>query len=132
MIRQLSRQAIRALLEDHIRRQFQAEQDGCWYAVQNDINDELAEHRADIAAAFGVYEAERFWRIYVEEQLAFERDMRRNPQAGARRMMGGEPFSQALRPAVAQIEYRPVQPAGASPWASFFILIIVGAAALLF
>lgn len=86
----ISRAQVRALLDDHLRRQAGAHVDGRWYAVQNDINDELNDAAGYIGARFGAVEAERFLRLYAEEQLAFERDMRANPRQAAARFYPDE------------------------------------------
>jgi hypothetical protein len=113
-------------VEDHAHRQYQAEVAGRWHATQLDLNDELAEYRARIASEAGELEAERFMRIYAEEVLAYERDFRSNPRAGARRMAREEPPVNAMPPAalIGHVS-RPVMPL-------FIVFIIIGAAALLF
>ncbi|GEM_PF-6935987 len=137
---QLSRHAIRALVEDHARRQFAAEGDGRWHATQNDLNDELAQHRAEVAERAGEIEAERFMRIYAEEVLAYERDFHMSPRKGAVRMGAGSRvqadksyhWERPHPPAVVFPEIEAPKRESAAPGWIFVLIAVSGAAALLF
>ena len=139
MTPRLSRQAIRELVEDHARRQYAAECEGRWHAVQNDLNDELADAREMVRQRAGDLEAERFSRIYTEEVLAYERDFHSNPLAGARRMSEGyrdvgrqrQPQPQQPHQQVLQLAAPRRNPSQGTRILAI-ILIIAGAAALLF
>ena len=84
----VTRSSVRQLVERHIRAQMNGHVSGRWHAVQNDNNDELNEIASEIGRRCDQAEAERFLRLYAEEVLAIERDMRASPIAATHSLFG--------------------------------------------
>ena len=85
-----TRADVREMVEGHVRQLYEAEREGRFYAVQNDVNDEIRDAAAHIAVHEGEAAVERFGRMYAEEQLALERDFRANPGKNAARLFGAK------------------------------------------
>lgn len=122
----ISRKAVRKLVEEHARRQFIALGKGRWNAEQNDIADEMSDAVEHVRSEAGDVAAEQFRRVYTEEVLALERDMRADPVRNARRLYGDlkkyakSPAELGERPMMLEAPQRKLSPG------AVLLLILVG------